>query len=37
MKYLRSQEGFKLGLGGAVAAGLLSQQEADEINREAGS
>ena len=26
---------MKLGLGGAVAAGLLSQSEADEINREA--
>ena len=31
MKYLRSQDGLKLGLGGAVAAGVLSQAQADEM------
>jgi hypothetical protein len=36
MKYLRSQDGFKWGIGGAVAAGLLSQEQADQINQEAG-
>jgi hypothetical protein len=33
MKYLRTQDGFKWGIGGAVAAGLLSQEQADEINQ----
>ena len=35
MNYLRSKEGGKLGLGGAVTAGIISQSEADEITREA--
>ena len=33
MNYLRSKEGGKLGLAGAVTAGIISQQEADEINQ----
>jgi hypothetical protein len=33
MKYLRSQDGAKWGLGGAVTAGLLSQEQADQIKK----
>ncbi len=31
MNYLRSTEGMKYGIGGAVGAGLLTQQESDEL------
>ena len=35
MNYLKSKEGGALGLAGAVAAGLLTQSEADQDEREA--
>jgi hypothetical protein len=33
MRYLRSRDGAKWGLGGAVAAGLLSQEQANEMEQ----
>jgi hypothetical protein len=31
MKYMKSPDGLKYGLGGAVAAGVISQEVADEL------
>jgi hypothetical protein len=36
MKYLRSQEGFQWGVGGAVAAGIISEEQARQIDQAQG-